>query len=251
MSIGLSYDLHIHSCLSPCGNDDMTPANIVGMASVKGLSVIALTDHNTARNCPAAAAYAASFGITFIPGMELTTSEEVHALCLFPELEQALAFDAYVHERIQPVMNKPEIFGHQTVMDPDDNPSDEEPLLLINASTISFDGLTPLAASFGGIMIPAHIDKSSNSLLSILGTVPPDSSFRCAEISDLSKWEQVKKQNPYLESCRCICDSDAHYLPDIHEPEYFLHAEENTPAAILRALDPVNFPSENQHRVTK
>jgi len=246
-----SYDLHIHSCLSPCGDDDMTPANIAGMASVKGLSVIALTDHNTARNCPAAAAYAAAFGITFIPGMELTTSEEVHALCLFPVLERALAFDSYVHERIQPVTNRPEIFGHQIIMDEEDNPSGEEPLLLINATSISFDELTPLTSSFGGIMIPAHIDKSSNSLLSNLGSVPPDSRFTCAEISDPSKWEQLKKQNSYLESCRFICDSDAHYLADIHEPQYFLHAEANTPSAILHALDPVNFPSDDQHRVTE
>ena len=74
----LSYDLHIHSCLSPCGDDEMTPANLVGMAALKGLDVIALTDHNTARNCPAAAKFAKQYGILFLPGMEINTAEEVH-----------------------------------------------------------------------------------------------------------------------------------------------------------------------------
>ena len=77
--INLSYDLHIHSCLSPCGDDDMTPANIAGMAAVMGLDVIALTDHNSCRNCGAAMAAAAEYGVLLIPGMELTTMEEVHA----------------------------------------------------------------------------------------------------------------------------------------------------------------------------
>ena len=90
--IPLYYDLHIHSCLSPCGDDDMTPANLVGMAAVKGLDVIALTDHNSCKNCPAAMYHGANYGVTVIPGMELTTEEEVHVICLFPTLKDALAY---------------------------------------------------------------------------------------------------------------------------------------------------------------
>ena len=77
------YDLHIHSCLSPCGDDDSTPNNIAGMASLKGLQIVALTDHNTCKNCPAIMKKAEEYGVTEIPGMELTTSEEIHVLCLF------------------------------------------------------------------------------------------------------------------------------------------------------------------------
>ena len=91
----LSYDLHIHSCLSPCGDDDMTPGNIVGMAAIKGLDVIAVTDHNSCRNCPAVLKLAEQYGVLAIPGMELTTSEEVHAVCLFSELSAALEFDRF------------------------------------------------------------------------------------------------------------------------------------------------------------
>ena len=115
--IPLFYDLHIHSCLSPCGDDDMTPANLVGMAAVKGLDVIALTDHNSCWNCPAALYHGKNYGVTVIPGMELTTAEEVHVICLFPTLEDALAFDAYVYERLLPVPNREDIFGKQQIMD--------------------------------------------------------------------------------------------------------------------------------------
>ncbi|MDI9489318.1 MAG: PHP domain-containing protein, partial [Bacillota bacterium] len=92
----LSYDLHIHSCLSPCSDEDMTPANIVNMAKLLGLDVIAVTDHNSCRNCPAVYNYAQKNNILVIPGMELCTMEEVHVLCFFEELENAMAFDKYV-----------------------------------------------------------------------------------------------------------------------------------------------------------
>lgn len=101
--INLFYDLHIHSCLSPCGSDDMTPYNIAGMAALKGLDVIAVTDHNSCKNCPAVLAAAKEYGILAVPGMEINTSEEVHAVCLFKSLEKAMEFDAYVYGRLLPV----------------------------------------------------------------------------------------------------------------------------------------------------
>lgn len=112
----LAYDLHIHSCLSPCGDDDMTPANIAGMAALKGLDAVALTDHNSCKNCPAFLAAAKEYGIIGIPGMELTTSEEVHAVCLFPELYQAMEFDRFVYSRLIKVKNRPEILENSRFM---------------------------------------------------------------------------------------------------------------------------------------
>ena len=109
--IPLYYDLHIHSCLSPCGDDDMTPANIAGMAAVKGLDVIALTDHNSCKNCPAILKHGEEYGITVIQGMELTTSEEVHVVCLFPALGDAMAFDGYVYEHVRRGMDKEAVRG--------------------------------------------------------------------------------------------------------------------------------------------
>ena len=118
--IPLYYDLHIHSCLSPCGDDDMTPANLVGMAAVKGLDVIALTDHNTCKNCPAAMHHGAEYGVTVIPGMELTTEEEIHVICLFPSLQDALSFDALIGSKLMPFPNREDIFGKQQIMNEKD-----------------------------------------------------------------------------------------------------------------------------------
>lgn len=232
----LSYDLHIHSCLSPCGDDDMTPANIVGMASLKALDVIALTDHNSSLNCPAFLKHAADYGITAIPGMELCTSEEVHVLCLFETLKAALSFSDFVHSRFLPVRNKPEIFGKQQIMDESDTCCGTEPLLLINSAQISFDEVYALTEAYGGVMIPAHIDRSSNSLLSNLGFVPPDSRFTCFELKNPAEYEQLVQNNPYLAGCRMISDSDAHYLWDIHEAVNFIEAEDRSARAVLEAL---------------
>lgn len=230
------YDFHIHSCLSPCGSDDMTPANIVGMAAVKGLDVIALTDHNSCRNCPAAMKHAEALGITLIPGMELTTSEEVHVICLFPSLSDAMAFDRYVYSHLLPVKNRPAIFGKQEIMDEDDRVTGTLEKLLINATDIPFYCTESLAASFNGICFPAHLDKSSTSLLSNLGLIPPESTFTCAEIHDLSKLHQLQKAHPYLTSCRILSDSDAHYLWDINEPNLQIESVSKKIPDILASL---------------
>ena len=132
--IPLYYDLHMHSCLSPCGDDNMTPANLVGMAAVKGLDVIALTDHNSCKNCPAAMKHGEEYGVIVIPGMELTTSEEVHVVCLFPTLDDALSFDAYVYDHILPIKNKEHIFGRQQIMDAQDYVIGNVERLLISAT---------------------------------------------------------------------------------------------------------------------
>ena len=232
----LYYDLHIHSCLSPCGDDDMTPANIAGMAAVKGLDVIAVTDHNSCKNCPAVLAAAAEYGILAIPGMEINTSEEVHAVCLFEELKNAMDVDAYVYERLMAFPNKEEIFGRQLIYNKEDEICGTEPNLLINATDISFEGLWELVKGFGGVMFPAHVDKTANSLIANLGFIPPDSKFVTAEVKDLGKLHKVRKENPYLERCRIISNSDAHYLEDIHEPELRLQVKERSVRGILEAL---------------
>ena len=218
----LAYDLHIHSCLSPCGDMDMTPNNIAGMAMIKGLQIIALTDHNSCRNAPALIKAGEQYGLIVLPGMELTTQEEVHVVCLFAEIEDALAFDAYVYERLIKVRNKADIFGEQVIMDENDEPIGEEEYLLINATEIPFDDVYDAVASFHGIMIPAHLDKSTTSLISNLGMIPPDAKFTCAEVRHLEKLHGLMKDHPYLEHCRIISDSDAHYLEDISEPIHTL-----------------------------
>lgn len=214
----------------------MTPYNIAGMAALKGLDVIAVTDHNSCRNCPAVQKAAEEYGLIAIPGMELTTSEEVHAICLFETLEAALAFDAYVHERILPIRNKEEIFGRQEIYGLEDAVVGIEETLLISATSISFEGLWELVNSFGGVMLPAHVDKPANSLISNLGFVPEDSRFTAAELHDMRNLHGLLKQNPYLAGCRIISSSDAHYLEDIREPELTIEVKERSAAGVLEAL---------------
>lgn len=226
----------MHSCLSPCGDDDMTPSNIVGMAALKGLDVIALTDHSSCKNCPAIMKQADEYGVTVLAGMELTTAEEVHVVCLFPSLEAALAWDSYVYEKLPNFPNSEKIFGKQQVLDENDSIVATEPKLLINATEITFDEVYDLLKGYGGLMLPAHIDKSANSLISNLGFIPPDSKFTCAEVKHIGFLDKLIAANPYLASCNILSDSDAHYLGDISEQTNFLNATSKNPADILKAI---------------
>ncbi len=232
----LSYDLHIHSCLSPCGDDDMLPSNIVGMAALKGLDVIAVTDHCSCKNCPAIEKLAEAYGIVALFGMELTTQEEVHVLCLFDAVEKAMDFGKYVCSQFQPIMNDPEIFGKQQIVNEDDEVIGEEKTLLINATDIRFDEVYELTEKFGGVMIPAHIEKNANSLLSNLGFVPDDSRFTCFELKHIGYLDELREKHPYLKKCRVITNSDAHYLEYINEPVNFIEAHEKTAKSVLEAL---------------
>lgn len=234
--INLFYDLHIHSCLSPCGSDDMTPYNIAGMAAVKGLHVIAVTDHNSCKNCPAVLSAANEYGILAVPGMEINTSEEVHAVCLFKSLKKAMEFDSYVYERLMPVKNREDIFGKQEIYDSRDRICGHVENLLIGSTDISFDGLWELVRAYDGVMFPAHIDKPSNSLISNLGFIAEDNRFLTAEIADMGKYHSLKKGNPYLEHCRIVSNSDAHYLEDIHEPGFTLAVKAKSAEAVIDAL---------------
>lgn len=232
----LSYDFHIHSCLSPCGDDDMTPANIVGMAALKGLNAIALTDHNSCKNCPAFMELTREYGIIGVPGMELTTLEEVHVVCLFPSLKQAMEFDTYVENKLIPVRNKPEIFGKQQILNAQEEVIGIYENLLINSTRIGFDQVFDLTLRYGGAMIPAHLDKNANSLISNLGFVPPDSRFRTFELKSLSHLHSIAASNSYLKDCQVITSSDAHYLEDINEPVNTLYVEEKSLEAIIERL---------------
>lgn len=231
-----SYDLHLHSCLSPCGDNEMTPANIAGMAFVAGLQLVALTDHNSCGNCAAFAKAAAQYGITPIYGMELTTAEEVHVVCLFENEKAAHSWQQFVAERLLVVENNPEIFGHQYYMNEADCILGEEPHLLINATTVAFENVFAPVWELGGIAIPAHVDKNANSLFSNLGFVPPESTFRVAELRHLSAAELLLQKHPYLKGCRLLSGSDAHYLQDIGAAGQQIFLEENSAACLLSTL---------------
>ena len=210
------YDFHVHSCLSPCGDADNTPNNIAGMAFLNGVRIMALTDHNTSKNCPAFFAAARRYGIVPIAGMELTTSEDIHAVCLFEHLEDALAFSEEVDARRVRVKNREDIFGEQLILDEDDNVVGREEDLLINATTIALDEAPAIAKKYDGVCYPAHIDKAANGAIEILGDFPHYAGFRIAEIHDRDRIDEYVSTY-HLEGMRIMVSSDAHYLDQLRE----------------------------------
>lgn len=229
------YDFHLHSCLSPCGDDQMSPYNIANMAALAGYQIIALTDHNTTRNCPAILSAAKKAGIVAIPGMELNTIEEVHVLCLLPDLDAAAAWDAYVYARLPQIDNNTFIFGHQYLMN-EDKVVGEEKKLLTSATSIGIHEISHLIKEFGGVAIPAHIDRSCFSLLSNLGRYDASMDFPAVEITDYCNKEKLVKDNFELAGFPYIINSDAHLLFDINDAKYTLELEENSIDAALDAI---------------
>lgn len=213
-------DLHIHSCLSPCGDDAMTPNSIAGMAKLNGLSVAALTDHNACGNCEPFFAACARYGVVPVAGMEMTSSEDVHLLCLFRTLADAKAFAAVVDTRRVRVKNRPEIFGRQLLIDLQDEPVGEEEFLLINATSLPLEEAASLARRFGGAALPAHIDREANGLIAVLGDLPEQPDFPAVELRDESRLTELVRAYPRLAGKRRIVSSDAHRLEEIADPGF-------------------------------
>ena len=211
-----TYDLHVHSCLSPCADNDNTPNNLAGMASLNHIDIMALTDHNSARNCPAFFAAAKRYGIIPVPGMELTTAEDIHVVCLFPELEDALRFNDLVDTRRVRYPNNKEIFGDQLILDEEDEVIGEEPDFLTNATTISYEEVPDLVEQFHGVSYPAHIDRQANSVIAVLGTLPEFPDYPAAELHFMKNRESYIREF-HLENKRVIISSDAHWLGDLRE----------------------------------
>ncbi len=214
----LYYDFHIHSALSPCGDADMTPNNIVNMAMLLGLDTIALSDHNSIGNAAAAMAVGKECGVTVIPGMEVETEEGVHILTLYPNIEQAEFAARKIYEALPDIINRPEIFGEQAFMDSEDRITGYEEKLLISPANISLNDLFGLVKSAEGLFIPAHVDRHSYSILTNLGFIPDDLDIKSIEVSRAVDDLDIYLGNrPDLAKYNIFRNSDAHYLADIAE----------------------------------
>lgn len=224
-------DLHIHSCLSPCADDDMTPANICGMAYIKGLEAIAVTDHNSAENLPYAAEAAKQYHLIMLPGIEITTKEEVHLLAYFNDVETALSFGRMLREHLPSLRNNPAYFGNQIIMDENDRIIGNEDKLLIGAADLSLKECTELIRSVNGAAVPAHINRGANGLLVNMGMLPEDPVFDTLEISkDIPVDSKVTVNRKILHS------SDAHNLGNISEAVFDLPTKDHTLQALLDAI---------------
>ncbi len=232
-----SYDLHIHSCLSPCGDNDMTPANLVNMAALSGCEIIALTDHNTCGNTAAAVKAGEEAGVLVLPGMELCTAEEAHVVCLFETLEGAMAFSAHIYKNMPHITNRAEIFGEQRFMDENDNLLGLEENLLLVSSFIGVNEVQALVHEYGGAAFPAHVDKDSYSVIASLGSIPAEAGFRTAEVTRGCDLDKLAERNPELKSMRILRDSDSHYLETLADEPRRLLLPEKTRRAVIEAIN--------------
>ncbi|MDR1586359.1 MAG: PHP domain-containing protein [Treponema sp.] len=214
--MSLLADLHNHSCLSPCGSLDLSPRYLAELAADKGVQVLALTDHNSSLNCPAFAKVCPRCGIIPIYGMEATTAEEIHVLCLFTGLEASLAWSEYVYSILIPFLNDPEKTGDQVYVDEEDNIEGDVEYFLPNAVDLSIEDIGPKAAEYGGIVIPAHIDRPAFSMTSQLGVVVkgPWTALECVRIppKTFSAPGAAESDRPIdTLGFPLITSSDAHY----------------------------------------
>jgi PHP family Zn ribbon phosphoesterase len=207
-------DLHIHTALSACADDDMTPNNIVNMSVLKELDIIAVTDHNTSKNAEVVMECAKGKDLIVIPGMELETREEVHVVCLFPSLKAAHDMDTLVSSKLPDLKNRPEIFGRQVLFDKNDNNIGFDERLLSTAVNISIAEAKEEVEKRGGIVFPAHINRPSFSILSNLGFIDETLGFKAIE----TYGNDDKIINKYSDKYIILQNSDAHKLSDILEP---------------------------------
>lgn len=231
------YDFHMHSCLSPCGDDEMTPNNIAGMSHIAGLSIISLTDHNCTLNLPRVKKCAEAFGIKFIPGIEVCTNEDIHVLCYFETLEICLEFGNLIANKLPRIKNKENIFGNQLIMDSADNVIDRFDYLLLNGCEYSLYETVNLCHKMGGIAVYAHIDKNSYSVLSVLGAMPPEIHIDGVELYHLENRLTLINQGLLSEDMPYMTNSDAHYLENIGEKEQHI----STSNPLYKLLEKMNF----------
>lgn len=229
-------DLHIHSALSPCAENEMTPNNIVNMAWLKGLDAIAITDHNTVENCEAVMECAKEKGILAIPGMEVETCEEVHIVCLFPDMEAAREMQKIVWSALPDIKNRSDIFGDQWIMDSCDNITGQIERLLVTASNIGVDEVFQIVARLGGAALPAHIDRASYSMLSNLGIIPDGLDIHYVELSKKCDADAFFKCHKTLAEYKYIKSSDAHSLGDILEQETCFDIDELNACSMIKIL---------------
>lgn len=233
--MNIYYDFHIHTALSPCGDADMTPNNIVNMAILKGLDAIAITDHNSAKNVKACMKCAEGSALTVIPGMEIETSEEVHMVALFDSLDAVSELDSVMESKMPKIKNRPDIFGEQIILDENDCKIGVLENLLITASSLSVEEAVKTVRELGGVIIPAHIDKDSYSIVSNLGIIPEELNFSVLEIKNPQSINRLSLTNR-IDKHLIIHNSDAHFLWDIHEREFFLNCSENNAKQIVSKL---------------
>jgi hypothetical protein len=208
-------DLHVHTVLSPCAELDMGAPDIVEKCLLEGIDIIAVTDHNAVANAKAVADAARYTDLEVICGSEVQSSEDIHILCLFPNLEAAVSFGKWVENLLPPVKNRPDSFGHQFVIDKDNRILEEVPFLLLQGIDATVEQIISRTHQLGGASILAHIDRPAYSYLAVLGMIPENLPVDAVELSGKLSKEEALAWKEKAGGRRIIRSSDAHRLSDL------------------------------------
>ena len=208
-------DLHIHTCLSPCADLEMSPLAIVKTAAENGLDIIAITDHNSAENVAAARKAAENTGLTVLAGMEIASSEEAHILALFDNTDGIMNLQEIIYENLLPGENDEKLFGEQIVVNETDEVLGFNKRLLIGATMLTAQEIINAIHSLGGLSLASHIDKDAFSIISQLGFITDDLEFDALEMSPNIDREKADESFKIYNSYTWISSSDAHYITDI------------------------------------
>jgi predicted metal-dependent phosphoesterase TrpH len=222
-------DLHVHTCLSPCADEEMSPANIVRTAVEGKLDIIAVADHNSGKNAQAVMEAAADLPLTVIGGMEVQSREEVHLLSFFGSIEALVEWDSYIYEYLPDVRNDPEVFGYQPIVDKEGYVLRFEEKLLINSLDLSLEEVVRGIKDREGVCIPAHVDRESFSITGQLGYIPPDLPITAVEITDGQSGDRP-------EGYEVVTASDAHFLREIGQKRTLFLLKDPTLEEIGRGL---------------
>ena len=228
-------DLHVHTCLSPCSDWDMSPKKIVQRSLDKGLDVIAICDHNTAENVGAVMKAGENRGISVLPGIEICSKEEVHVLALFDKLDNTLTMQDYVYANLAGD-NKPEVFGYQVVANEHDEVLGENPRLLIGATQLGIYDIVEKTHSLGGLSLSSHVDRTAYGIIGQLGFIPSDLKIDGVEVSYRVPLDKVGDEVPGIGKLPSMTASDAHFLDDIGKVWTIFVMAKPTTHEIQRAL---------------
>ncbi len=208
-------DLHIHTVLSPCGDLEMSPSNIIHKAKEMEMDCIGITDHNSTLHAKLCREIGREEGVYVFMGAEVTSQEEAHCLCFFDKDEELDEFQDWLDERLIKIELNEERFGYQLVVNREEEIIDQKEFLLTSAIDADLDEIFEKVVSLNGLFIPAHINKGATSLISQLGFVPPDIKAHSFELTRfISKTDFIKK-NAYLKHYQFIHSSDSHFIDDI------------------------------------
>lgn len=228
-------DLHIHSCLSPCGNEEMRPRAVVNQAMAMGLDMIAICDHNSAENTGAFTKIGDEKGLTVLPGMEVTSKEEIHLLALFDRQEDCTVFQDVIDQNL-PGENVEEVFGCQTIVNERDETIGINRRMLIGATLLPFEEIVSVIHSLRGVVIASHIDRQAFGLLGQLGFIPEGIPLDGLEISSRTSKEEAKNRFRSYQHYSFVWFSDAHYLQDIGKSVTCFVLKETTSREVKMAL---------------